>query len=154
MDDIDIKTSASYIAPVLFDGDGPLGKLAWNIMTTSPTLVHANGAIRIDNDVVTFSDWEIGIQRQSIKHAPVGGWRCIMPKQTKFRFINGTTEVVPIQMDVIRRSATSSQQTVRFVKDSNAVDVSDHTLIIDTNTSTNETRLKVYNPSIDQFQEL
>ena len=154
LDDIDIKTSASYIAPVLFDGDGPLGKLAWNIMTTSPTLVHANGAIRVDNDVVTFQDWEIGIQRQNITHVPVGGWRCIMPKQTKFRFINGTTQVVPIQMDVIRRSATASQQTVRFVKDSNAVDVSDHTLIIDTNTSTNETHLKVYNPSIDQFQEL
>lgn len=155
-DDVDIKTPSSqiYSVPVLFDIDGPLGKLQWNIMTTCPELVHAIGATIIDNGVATFDDWQIGTQRQNINHNPIGGWRCIMPKQTKFRFINGTTQVTPVQLDVIRRSAPQSQQTVRFVKDSKGNDVSSSTLIIDTNTSANTTHLKVYNPSTDQFEEL
>jgi hypothetical protein len=77
-----------------------------------------------------------------------------MPKQTKFRFINGSVQVTPVQMDIVRRSAPQSQQTVRFVKDSNDNDVSSSTLIIDTNTSTNTTHLKAYNPSTNQFEEL
>ena len=123
-------------------------------MTTCPELVHATGATIIDNGVATFDDWQIGTHRQNIVHNPIGGWRCIMPKQTKFRFINGTTQVTPVQLDVIRRSAPQSQQTVRFVKDSKGNDVSSSTLIIDTNTSMNMTHLKVYNPSTDQFEEL
>lgn len=155
-DNVDIKTSEdeSYLTPVLFDMDGPLGKLEWNIMTTSPAHINSHDAIIIDNGVVTFNDWQIGFQRQNIEHYPIGGWRCVMPKQTKFRFVNGNQRVVPVQMDVVRRSASQSQQTIRFVKDSKGNDVSSSTLIIDTNTSTNTTHLKAFNPSTSQFEEL
>jgi hypothetical protein len=156
LDNIDIKVSPdqSYQTPVLFDIDGPLGKLQWNIMTTSPAYVTSHNATVINDGVVTFDDWKIGIQRQNIEHFPIGGWRCVMPKQTKFRFINGSVQVTPVQMDIVRRSAPQSQQIVRFVKDSNDNDVSSSTLIIDTNTSTNTTHLKAYNPSTNQFEEL
>jgi hypothetical protein len=156
LDNIDIKVSPdqSYQTPVLFDIDGPLGKLQWNIMTTSPAYTKLHNATIIDDGVVTFDDWQIGIQRQNIEHFPLGGWRCVMPKQTKFRFINGSVQVTPVQMDIVRRSAPQSQQTVRFVKDSNDNDVSSSTLIIDTNTSTNTTHLKAFNTSTNQFEEL
>ena len=156
LDNIDIKISPdqSYQTPVLFDIDGPLGKLQWNIMTTSPAYTKLHNATIIDDGVVTFDDWQIGFQRQIIKHFPLGGWRCVMPKQTKFRFINGSVEVTPVQMDIVRRSAPQSQQIVRFVKDSNDNDVSSSTLIIDTNTSTNTTHLKAFNASTNQFEEL
>lgn len=155
-DDIDMKTSPdqSYQTPVLFDINGPLGKLQWNIMTTCPIHVENVGSTPVDNGVATYDDWQIGTQRQIITHYPIGGWRCVMPKQTKFRFINGATSVIPIQLDIVRRSASQSQQTVRFVKDSNDNDVSNSTLIIDTNTTTNTTHLKAFNPQTNQFEEL
>ena len=155
-DDIDIKTSPDqqYQTPTLFDIDGPLGKLQWNILSTSPAHVNTPGAKPVAVGVVTFEDWTKDTQRQIIKHFPIGGWRCIMPKQTQFRFVNGTTQVIPTRLDVIRRSAANAQQTVRYVKDSKDNDVSSSTLIIDTNTSTNKTHLKVFNPQTNQFEIL